>query len=314
MQKPGTHLLLILCVASWAVGVTAQQVRYRSTAEAVLVDVQVTSGGKPVVGLTATDFELKDMGVMQQVEVVSFADVPISLLLVLDVSSSVAGDRLVQLKDAARAAIAALRPGDQAALLAIRDRVMLETGWTSNRATLNRHIDSMDAHGWTALYDAIFSAISFREEAAGRVLILVFSDGADTASWLDPRQVIEAAHQSDVAITAVSAMNRARPTSGLEARGFVGLAANLRRWFDRDPALFPYAFLEVITRETGGTLLHVERGEEIAAAFQKIVAGFKTRYLLTYIPRAVDTRGWHPIEVRLVGRKGEVTARRGYWR
>ncbi len=55
-------------------------------------------------------------------------------------------------------------------------------------------------------------------------------------------------------------------------------------------------------------------GEEIAAAFHKSVADFKTRYLLTYTPKAVDQPGWHPIEVRLVGRRGDVTARRGYWR
>ncbi|HEY0874865.1 MAG TPA: VWA domain-containing protein [Vicinamibacterales bacterium] len=306
--------LLFICGTVWTLHGAAQQARYRSTTEAVLVDVAVTSGGTPVTGLTARNFELKDMDVKQQIEIVSFADVPISLLLVLDVSSSVTGDRLSQLKDAAGAAVDALRPGDQAALLTIRDRVTLEIGWTSDRTALRRHIDGMVARGWTALHDAVFSAIAFREDAVGRVLILIFSDGADTASWLDARRVIEAARQSDVVITAVSAMQRARPTGGREARDFFGLDANLRRWFERDPTLFPYAFLQAIAGETGGTLLHVSNDKEIASAFENTVAAFKTRYLLTYTPEGVDRPGWHPISVRLVGRRGEVTARRGYWR
>jgi hypothetical protein len=39
-----------------------------------------------------------------------------------------------------------------------------------------------------------------------------------------------------------------------------------------------------------------------------------SRYLITYTPRGVDARGWHPLEVKLKGRRGNVTARRGYLR
>ena len=44
--------------------------RFRSTADAVRVDVQVRQGGRPVVGLTAADFELRDSKVVQQIEAV----------------------------------------------------------------------------------------------------------------------------------------------------------------------------------------------------------------------------------------------------
>jgi VWFA-related protein len=306
--------LLVAWLGCWTAVAAAQQPLYRSSTEAVLVDVQVTADRKPVTGLTAADFALKDMGVEQDVRVVSFADVPISLILVLDASASVAGERLAQLKHAGRAAVAALRAGDQATLLAVRDRVALDVAWTSDHAMLNRQIDALEARGRTALHDAVFSAITFREQAAGRVLLLVFSDGADTASWLDPGRVLEAARHSDVVITAVSAASRIRPSGGREARDVFGLEAALRRWFDQDATLFPYAFLDVIAEETGGTALHVESAGEIAAAFRQSVADFKTRYLLMYTPDGVDVPGWHPIEVSVIGRRAEVTARRGYWR
>ena len=41
---------------------------------------------------------------------------------------------------------------------------------------------------------------------------------------------------------------------------------------------------------------------------------FRSRYLLTYVPRGVDARGWHGIDVKLRGKNGNVRARRGYLR
>ena len=293
----------------------ATQKRFRSSADAVLVDVHVTRDGRPVTGLTAKDFELRDSGVRQVIEVVSMADVPINLLVAMDLSASVEGERLAQLKRAATDAIDPLRPGDQAAILTFSDRIALRSDWTPDRALLRKRIDDLQAGGWTALYDAVFSAIARSHTAAGRVVVLVFSDGADTSSWLDAKAVLESVRRSDVVITAVSAAPHAAAARGAaDARRSFGLEAALRRRFDEDPVLFPYAFLDALTRDAGGHLLRVRAEGEIAAAFRQIVEDFKTRYLLTYSPRDVPPDGWHPLEVRVTTRGGEVRARRGYWR
>lgn len=314
MRPRRAFVAVLVLLSFYGAPMLAGQLRFRSSTDAVLVDVQVTAGGKPVSGLTAADFELKDTGVRQDIRVESFADVPISLLLTLDVSSSVAGERLERLTAAAREAVAALRPGDQAAVLTFRDRVQLHADWTNDRAALAARLGELKAEGWTALYDAVFSAVSWREKAAGRVVVLVFSDGVDTGSWLDADAAIDAARRSDVLVTAVSAAPRLRPGSGREARLALGLDAHLRRWFDGDPALFPYAFLEVLTTQTGGQLLHVSADDQLAAAFRRIVDEFKTRYLLTFTPKGVPAGGWHPIEVSVRKMRADVKARRGYWR
>jgi len=314
MMPPLPRTALVLSLLLLFGTLPSGQRRYRSSTDAVLVDVEVRAGGKPVQGLTAADFELKDSGVPQEIQAVSFADVPISLLLALDVSASVEGDRLQRLISAARDAIDALRPGDEAALLTFRDRVQVHAGWSSDRSAVSSRLGELKADGWTALYDAVFSAVSLREKAAGRVVVLVFSDGVDTASWLGPLAAIEAARRTDVVITAVSAAPRVQATSGREARLALGLDANLRRWFETDPSLFPYAFLEALTAETGGDLLHASSDDQLAPAFRRIVAQFKTRYLLTFMPKGVPTEGWHPIQVSLKKTRGDVKARRGYWR
>ena len=304
--------LLIACVL---LGTSVEtQDRFRTSTDAVLVDVQVLSGGKPVAGLTAADFELRDSGVRQQIQAVSFADVPISLLLALDVSSSVQGERLQQLKAAARSAVAALREGDEAAVLAFDDRVSFPLAWTSDHAVANATIDKLNARGWTALYDAVFASVTLRQRAKGRIVVLVFSDGEDTSSWLDGPTAIGAARHSDVVVTVVSAAARPKARSGREARQRFGFDEAFLRSFSSEPVLFPYAFLEVLTAETGGQPLYVGSDRELAGAFRKIVEDFKTRYLLTYSPLGVPSEGWHPIDVKLTSRRADVTARRGYWR
>ena len=314
MIRRARLLVALGCAVVALVPLRAQQARFRSSADAVQVDVQVRSGGRPVAGLTADDFELRDSGVTQQIVALAFQDVPISLLLALDVSGSLQGEPLAHLKAAARAAIGALRPGDQAALLTFGDRLALAPRWSSDRGALDAAVSGLSANGGTPLHDAIFTAMALRQSAAGRTVLLVFTDGADTISWLNPAAALRAALQSDLVVTAVSTAEPFTVTSAVEARSAFGWQATLRRWFDEEPALFPYAFLERLTEETGGELLHTRSGRDLSRVFEQIVADFKSRYLLTYSPAGVAPSGWHPIEVRLKRRSGEVRARTGYWR
>lgn len=277
-----------------------QPSRFRSSADAVLVDVQVREGGKPIAGLTGADFVLRDSRVQQQIQAVAIEDVPVTLMLALDTSTSVEGRMLEQLKAAAHAAIDALRDDDQAALLTFSQRIQRPATLTRDRQAITSAITRMQAEGSTALRDAIFAATALREQAPGRVILLVFTDGLDTLSWLDPRSVVNAALRSDIVIYAVSTDRRDR--------------SDQKSWYEDEPELFPGPFLEDLTDRTGGELLQVRGGAELAKIFGKIVSDFKSRYLLTYAPKNVPTEGWHPIEVHLKNRRGDVTARRGYWR
>jgi hypothetical protein len=84
----------------------------------------------------------------------------------------------------------------------------------------------------------------------------------------------------------------------------------------RVPPVAPQAlaepFLNALAGETGGSYLTVERSDRLRETFVQIVNEFRLRYLLSYTPTGVDAGGWHPIEVKLKGRRGRVTARRGY--
>ena len=291
-----------------------QVARFRSGAEVVLVDVEVMRNGRPVTGLTADDFELTDSGVRQAVQAVSLADQPLSIVLALDVSASVRGEPLEDLKRAALKAADALRGDDESALLTFSQRVALRSGWTKDRTALHAAVGTLSASGLTALYDAVFASMALRERATGRAVLIVFSDGYDTASWLEGPAVIQAARRSDVVVYAVFAGMELAARPGLGGARSAGDGDFLHRAFQAEPSLFRFAFLEELTSDTGGELIQVSSSRDLSPVFARIVEGFRTRYLVTYAPAGVPASGWHPIEVTLKGRNGTIRARRGYTR
>src|SRR5436190_18221014 len=146
---------------------------FRSAAEGVHVDALVLDGSRPVAGLSARDFEVRDSGVVQQIESVAFEDVPLNVIFALDASESVAGEPLEHLKQAALAAIELLRPADQAAVLTFDDYVALRADWTTDRTKLSNAVNAAKSGGATALYDASYAALTLRPPQPGRTLALV---------------------------------------------------------------------------------------------------------------------------------------------
>jgi hypothetical protein len=76
----------------------------------------------------------------------------------------------------------------------------------------------------------------------------------------------------------------------------------------------PGNVLETLVEVTGGRVLAARDPDDLRDAFTRIVQEFRSRYVLTYTPKNVETTGWHPIEVKLKERKGTIKARRGYTR
>ena len=295
-------------VAVIAAGVVATGQTFRSGVDAVAVDVLVTRGREAVSGLTADDFTLLDNGVPQEVAVVLVEEVPVTLLLVLDTSGSVRGAPLRQLRAAAEAAGEALGPDDRVGLVTFSDKLRLAVA-PAPPAGLPDALDRVRAGGATALYDAVFAALALRERTAGRTVALVFSDGYDTASWLDPRDVLDAARRSDVVVYGVRHDRLAR--EGWQPREGRGRAS---RWFADEPHLFGREYLGRLAADTGGSVYVAADLDRLREVFSRVVAEFRSRYLLTYTPQGVDAGGWHELEVRVRGRGRRVQARRGYLR
>jgi Ca-activated chloride channel family protein len=275
----------LLCVAIAGTGsLTAGSQSFSSKIEAVRVDVLVTESGRPVRGLQAADFEILDNGVPQQVDLVSFEQIPLNLVLVFDMSSSVAGDRLTHLQEGARSVLSGLTADDQAALVTFSESVVLGSGLTTDVARLRGALAKGEGEGNTALIDAVYGGVMVGESDVGRALMIVFSDGVDTASFLTAEAVLDTAKRSNVVVYAVVA-------GASPSRSFVGTLAEL----------------------TGGALVDAGSTAHLGATFVKILTEFRQRYLVSYSPRGVSGEDWHRLEVRVKHRRADVKARPGYF-
>ncbi|MCW3843784.1 type II secretion system F family protein [Micromonospora yasonensis] len=140
----------------------------------------------------------------------SSADLPPrAMMVVLDVSGSVAGARLEAARTAARALAAKLPDDVRLGLIAVTDSPRLLLAPTDNRAAFTRALDKLSAKGETALYDGVLLGRDALEKAGfgptSDRRMLVLSDGADTASTAIRSQVTEALGASRLPTDVVAA-------------------------------------------------------------------------------------------------------------
>jgi VWFA-related protein len=278
---------LVILIAAGETPAAAQQTTFSVEAEEVRIDVLVTERGKPVAGLSASDFEIFDNGIPQEIQYATLQrQTPISATLVFDMSRSVAGQLLINLKEAARALLTDFKNDDYAALITFNNAVTLGSPPTHDFARIELALDSVQPFGNSSLIDGSYAGLILAESRPELPLLIIFSDGRDTFSWLTSEAVLETAKSNDTVVAyAVS-------TERLENKGF----------------------LSDLTGITGGSLFEIESTRNLAAVFLGILEEFRQRYLVTYTPRGVSGGGWHTVDVRIKNRAARVSARPGYTR
>jgi VWFA-related protein len=279
------RLWVVAALAMCTQQIAAQQPTFSTRIEAVRVDVLVTDreNGPAVRGLGADDFEVLDNGVPQKVDLVSFEQIPLNVILALDLSDSVEGDRLEHLQAASTALISGLEKDDQVALVGFSHVVTLGAALTNDHTKVRQALAETFASGDTALIDGTFAGMMIGESDVGRGLLIVFSDGVDTSSWLTASRVLDAARRSDIVVYGVVVQSRNKPE-----------------------------FVRELTSATGGRLYEIERTAALDKVFVQVLEEFRQRYLVSYTPRGVEPTGWHKLTVSIKGRKATVRARPGY--
>jgi len=261
----------------------AFQQTFRSGTLGVRVDVLVTDGRRPVGGLSAADFDLRDNGVAQSLEVVDATDVPLNVVLALDTSGSTTGTRQADLVAASQALLDGLEPVDRAALTTFNHAVTPEIALTADLAGVRDALLRITPSGRTAVMDGVYVALTSTLAQPGRSLVVVCTDGSDISSWLRPDDVLESAKRSNAVIYAVTSADARRVSS-----------------------------LEKLTDATGGDMLRVASSADLRGAFEAILQEFRSRYILAYTPTGVPPGGFHRLDVRAKRRGLTVRARPGY--
>jgi Ca-activated chloride channel homolog len=312
MTRRLMYAAIAACVVAGGLAAAAQQPVFRAGSDVVRVFVTVTDrDGRLVTTLTRDDFEVRDDGKPQPITAFDNSPQPIRLVVLLDVSGSMAGN-LPLLRAASQQLFARLRPDDRARVGAFGEDVTISAPFTHDpEALLAALPDRIAPDAPTPLWRGIDQALNaFKAEGDERPVILVLSDGKDSGPtsfrerYVSQGEVIDRARAEDVMIYAIgmrSRSGRPRPQPGIGAGGLQ--AALMADW--PDPGLARAA------QETGGGYLEIRFGQDLGAAFAGVADELHSQYLLGYAPPKRDGRV-HDIDVRLSARGLKARARKSY--
>ena len=291
-------------VAVLADGSRAEDVRYlNGPLAAERLDVRLTElyvvvtgrDGRPVRGLGAGDFTVREEGRRQEIAVFGdAADLPLTVGLAIDSSASMFV-KLPVVRDAALGFLGGLVPGrDQAFLVDFDDEPRLVAGPTRDLDHVRRAGLGLAPDGRTALWKAIVFSLVQLQAAPGRKALIVYSDGADQDADFDYGVALDFAREVGVPVYVIVANEEAVRTGGLD----FGLPSFGRR-------------LDRLTSSVGGRTWIVRRGDDLGAIYREIEDELAAQYFLGFYPDPAaggnGHRAWRRVDVD-VARRG-LTAR-----
>src|SRR6202049_2795098 len=272
----------------------------------VLVDATVKAkDGQIMANLKKDDFEVREDGVAQKLEVFSRDELPVNVALVLDLSDSI-GPFLAPLRDAATIALAALKPDDEVALFTFSTEAEMRLALTKDKNKIADQINTFDARGATNINDGIFVAAEYLLKAppnGRRVIILISDDVGTDAGGQGTRDIVTEAIAADAVLYNLKIPGYNPPATRFAASMIPGLV-NIRKVMDA----------------TGGELFDVQDVAHLDSVFSALIQRIKTRYTLGFYTMANGAEGKpHKLDVRLTpsfGKKGRdysILAKNGYY-
>ena len=268
----------------------------RSSVEVTAVTVTVRDrDGRLVPDLPRGAFEVYEDGVAQAITQFTNERVPVGVGLLLDVSDSMFGQRIVDARLAVERFLIDLLAADDAFFVMTFNHVPeLLTPWTesADRASVRAALDRLRAFGGTAIYDTVSAALPLIEQRPrDRAALVVISDGADTASDVSLRGLRTGLLRTDAFIYAIAIDSPQRQ------------AINTR--------VNPQALSE-ITNQTGGLTEVVKDTAGLASATARIAEELNTQYVLGYSSPHPGDGKYHSIRVAVTSGGYRVRARNGY--
>jgi VWFA-related protein len=245
-----------------------------------MVVTLLDAAGRPIPGVPADAFEMTLDGGTVPIRDVRFAvdaQTPLGLVLALDISGSMAGERIALARNAATTFLDTLEPSDQVALLTFNQNVATLSEFTSDRAALKRQIAGLNVSGNTALYAATIAAV---EKAAAapltRKAVVLVSDGEN--------------FEPGGRATREGALDAAR-RAGVPVYG-VGLGAEIDR---------PY--LDDLAQVSRGASAHAPAPADLDRLYRGVSDALRGQYVVTGRPAPVRRAPSHTVRmnVRLSG-------------
>ena len=302
---------------------------FRTGIQLINVSATVTDArGRFVDGLTRDDFLVYEDG--EPVEITQFDNerVPVSLGIALDTSGSMDGRKM----EAARHALDRflydlLGPDDEFFLYRFDYTPALLQDWTTSPDRLSRAIRDIRPRGGTALYDAVAESVPRVGEGRHRKkALLIISDGNDTNSETDDRDLRALIRETEALVYAIGIDARTRRRLGI-------FGGALRPGLPGTPLPIPgrgrgptrgnpfqrlqdervnVGALRDLTDDSGGRTEIVRDTDDLDPATAGIARELSRQYQLAYPALHAGDGRWHSIRVEVRNPDYRVRARRGY--
>lgn len=262
--------------------------------------VTVLRNGSIAEDLEESRFEVEDNGEPQQLVTFERGDIPLTAVVLLDVSSSMGGAEMEMALSSSRSFIDGLQPLDQAMLLLFSHRVIRSTEFTGFKEVLVAPLNRVTASGPTALHDHLYLGLKLLERRQGRRVVLLLSDGIDSASVLTAAEVASFTERSQALVYWLRL-----PAPGAKVSS---------SWHDSEDYRLQLKTLESLVVDSGGRVLELAGVTEARAAFAAVLEELRGQYVLGYYPTTrKDDGSWHPVRVQVIGSGLRVRSRRGYF-
>jgi len=259
-------------------------------AELKTATVRVTDlNNRSIAGLKATDFEIVENGATREIVSVERSMAPFNLVLLLDVSGSV--ENYVNfIRKAARNFVDTVDKADRVSIVIFNEDVKKLSAFTTDKGKLSVSLDTFDAGGGTAYYDALAYTIAdtLRPLKGERTAIVILTDGDDNRSFLAFDSLLGSIQESGALIYPLYV------PSGLIALGETG--------GDIDPLRKKYMSLtaksegegERLAKISGGVYYPITQLSQIQRAYEDIVLQMRSAYNITYRSDTAATNGTSP--------------------
>jgi Ca-activated chloride channel homolog len=299
MTRSGVLFLLVAALGSGTPRVFGQDPTtplFRSEANLVVLHVNVFDDGEPVLRLARENFLVFENDRLQEIRFFSSEDVPVTVGLVIDSSSSMITQRGLVVAGGMAFANSS-HPEDELFTVSFTEQVRFglpdNVPFTSDRLLVHTALNGLRPGGRTALYDAVIRALDHLERANHQKRVLmVLSDGDDTASRASKEEMFARAAASDAIIYAVGLIDPATGVSG--NRGVMRTLARL-----------------------GGGIAYFPSNERgVIRTFEEIAVHVRRGYSIGYVPTVSPQKDPFRrvrVMVRAPGRRGlSVRYRTGY--
>ena len=289
---PAAGLLAVFALLA-SIGISAQQPpTFKSGTQVVSLFVTVADAQKRLVpDLMEGDFEVFDNDKPQPIVYFDRSIHPINVIVMLDTSGSMTLS-IDLLKRAAEQFLIRLLPADKGRVGAFNDKVQMSSRFTSDRDELVSSVKDLDYGNGTRLWDAVAACLDELKNIDGRRVVLVFTDGDDTASRTGLGTIIERARAEETMVYAI----------GLESTYSNGQRMVKSR---------PDRGLKRLAEETGGGYFELDKSSDLAPTFTQVAYELHSQYVIGFTPTLLDNRV-HKLAVKMKQPGMTARARRSY--